>query len=121
MANTTKTSSKKKSQPLRFAHPFFTTTPPTSRARMTDHIQGTLNPIPPVKGNSSFTLADVIGQEGSDGIAAAGQITIHIAGDIRDVVRYYQAGSITEALIGLVQTSGTSAQTNQAAADAARK
>lgn len=81
MARVTKSNSKAKSQPLRFAHPYYTTTPPTSRARMTDHIQGTLNPIPSVKGDSSFTLADVIGKVGSDGIAAAGQITVHIAGD----------------------------------------
>jgi hypothetical protein len=81
MAKTSMISSKTKSQPLRFAHPYYMTTPPTSRARMTDHIQGTLNPIPPVKGDSSFTLADVIGKDGSDGIAASGQITIHITGD----------------------------------------
>lgn len=73
---------------MRFAHPYYTNVPPEKRPvhsvygqRMTDYIQGKLNPIPPVKGDSMFTLADVIGQEGSDGIAAAGQITIHVAGD----------------------------------------
>lgn len=88
MKKNAKTGTATKKQPLRFAHPFFTTTPPAKRTvstlhgqRMTDHIQGTLNPIPSVKGDSLFTLADVIGQEGSDGIAAAGQITIHVAGD----------------------------------------
>jgi len=75
-------------QPLRFAHPYFTNVPPAKRVlgkgqgqQMTDHIQGKLSPIPAVKGNSAFTLADVIGQAGSDGIAKSGSITIHIAGD----------------------------------------
>lgn len=88
----TKKKAQKKSKngqaPLRFAHPYFTPAPPGHRdlpkafgQRMTDHIQGTLHPIPPVKGNSAFTLADVIGQTGSDEIAAAGEIIIHIAGD----------------------------------------
>ena len=91
MAKTSKTTAaagKVSPQPLRFAHPYFTTIPPAQRKlgkgfgqRMTDYIQGTLSPIPAVKGNSTFTLADVIGQAGSDGIAAAGQIVIHIAGD----------------------------------------
>src|SRR5271165_5694799 len=87
-ATKTSTSNKTKPQPLRFAHPFYTNVPPAQRPvqkafgqRMTDHIQGTLNSIPPVKGDSLFTLADVIGQAGSDGIAAAGQIIIHVAGD----------------------------------------
>src|ERR1035438_8503717 len=78
----TETSNKAQTQPLRFAHPYFTNVPPAQRPvheaygqRMTDHIQGKLNPIPPVKGDSLFTLADVIGQAGSDGIAAAGHIT----------------------------------------------
>jgi len=68
-------------QPLRFAHPYYSTIPKEKRGRMTDHVQGKLNPIPPVKGDSRFTLADVIGKDGSNGIAAAGQITIHVAGD----------------------------------------
>lgn len=40
---------------------------------------------------------------------------------IRDVVAYYNAGSLTDALIGLVQSSGNNAQSNKTAADAARK
>ena len=82
------TATSDKTQPLRFAHPFYTNVPPAKRTvhsvhgqRMTDFIQGKLTPIPAVKGDSRFTLADVIGQQGSDGIAAAGKITIHIAGD----------------------------------------
>ena len=80
----TKPKPKKKAnpqQPLRFAHPYFSPKPPTQRPRMLDHIEGTLSPIPAVTGNSTFTLADVIGQQGSDEIANAGEIIIHIAGD----------------------------------------
>jgi len=40
---------------------------------------------------------------------------------IRDIVKYYHAGSLTDALIGLVQSSGNNAQLNQDSADAARK
>ena len=77
----------KKSQPFRFAHPFFTSLPPTERAktsdgrRMLDHIKSTLGPIPAVKGDSHFTLANVIGKTGADAIAKTNQITLHIAGD----------------------------------------
>jgi hypothetical protein len=73
---------------IRFAHPFYDTARPEQRAkqgsfghRMLDHIQGTLNPIPPVTGNGMLTLADVIGKAGSDAIEASNQITIHVAGD----------------------------------------
>ena len=74
--------------PLRFAHPFFDTVPPEKRAkvgtfghRMLEHIQGTLNPIPAVRGKSLMTLADVVGKAGADSIAASGQIIIHVTGD----------------------------------------
>jgi hypothetical protein len=40
---------------------------------------------------------------------------------LRDIVAYYHAGSLTDALIGLVQSSGNNAQTNKDAANAARK
>lgn len=75
-------------QNIRFAHPFYDTVRPEQRGkqgsfgqRMLDHIQGTLHPIPPVRGNGLMTLADIIGKAGSDAIAAANQITIHVAGD----------------------------------------
>ncbi len=78
----------KQVQTLRFAHPFFDTAQPDRRKpqgpfgqRMLDHIQGTLNPIPPVKGKSLMTLADVIGSSGAEAVAASGSITIHVAGD----------------------------------------
>ena len=73
--------------PLRFAHPFFTPTPPTQRTptphgrRMTDHIQGTLNAIPPVKGKSVMTLADIIGKQGADAIEKSGRLLFHATGD----------------------------------------
>ena len=81
MSNNKKPKNKKGQQPLRFAHPYFSPTPPTQRPRMLDHIEGKLSPIPPVKGDSSFTLADVIGQQGSDEIAEAGEMIMHVAGD----------------------------------------
>jgi hypothetical protein len=40
---------------------------------------------------------------------------------IRDIVSYYYAGSVNDALINLVQNSSNAATTNQAAAAAARK
>jgi Calcineurin-like phosphoesterase len=74
--------------PLRFAHPYFVPTPPAQRQkrplygqRMLDHVQGTLHPIPAIKGDGLMSLADVIGKENADGIAATNQITLHIAGD----------------------------------------
>ncbi|HTY57877.1 MAG TPA: metallophosphoesterase [Bacteroidota bacterium] len=78
----------KPAQAIRFAHPFFDTLQPDQRAstgpfgrRMLDHIRGTLHPIPPVRGSGRLTLADVIGNQGSDAIALSHQITLHIAGD----------------------------------------
>ena len=84
----TQASRLKSTGPLRFAHPFYDNVRPEQRAkqgsfgqRMLDHIQGTLRPIPPVRGNGLMTLAAVIGNAGSGAIAAANQITIHVAGD----------------------------------------
>src|ERR1700694_5382905 len=79
---------KSAASPLRFAHPYFVTTPPRQRQklpvygqRMLDHVQGTLHPIPAIKGDGLMTLADVIGKPNADAIAATNQITLHIAGD----------------------------------------
>jgi len=78
---------RKGKDPLRFAHPFYTTTPAPQRAltpygqRMTDHIQGTLNAIPPVKGTSVMTLADIIGQKGAAEIEKSGTLLFHATGD----------------------------------------
>ncbi|OYW74604.1 MAG: hypothetical protein B7Z37_16980 [Verrucomicrobia bacterium 12-59-8] len=75
-------------QPGRFAHPFFTLVPPEERSRvpgvgqrLTDHIKGTLLPIPAVRGDSTMTLADVIGKNGAKDIEANGLITFHAVGD----------------------------------------
>jgi len=78
---------RKGKDPFRFAHPFYTTTPAPQRAltpygrRMTDHIQGTLNTIPPVKGTSVMTLADIIGQKGAAEIEKSGTLLFHATGD----------------------------------------
>jgi hypothetical protein len=79
---------KSAASPLRFAHPYFDTTPPAQRRkrpvygqRMLDHIQGSLHPIPAIKGDGLMSLADVIGKQNADAIAATGEITLHIAGD----------------------------------------
>ncbi len=81
-------SKKKAEQTLRFAHPYFSPLPPDQRPKdavhgqqMLDYIQGTLHTIPPVKGAAAMTLADVIGKDATTRIAAAKQITFHVAGD----------------------------------------
>ena len=85
--STTTTRTRKGTAPLRFAHPFYTPIPPPQRTltpygqRMTDHIQGTLNAIPPVKGTSVMTLADIIGQKGAAAIEKSGTPLFHATGD----------------------------------------
>src|SRR5215475_1434928 len=73
---------------LRFAHPFFPTTPKPDRTtvpgvgrQMLDYVQGNLQPIPAARRTPTMTLADVIGQPGSDQIAASGAISFHAVGD----------------------------------------
>jgi hypothetical protein len=79
---------KRSAAPLRFAHPFFTTTPialrtavPGVGTSLIDHIQGNLEPVPAVKGNSVMQLADVIGAQASADIQASGSISFHSVGD----------------------------------------
>jgi hypothetical protein len=74
--------------PLRFAHPYFNPILPTRRSkhpaygqRMLDHIQGSLHPVPAIKGDGRMDLAGVIGKENAAAIEATNQITLHIAGD----------------------------------------
>ena len=73
--------------PFRFAHPFYTSVPPPVRKptahgrRMVDHIEGTLNPIPGVKGASMMTLADIVGKDSAAGIERSGTICFHSTGD----------------------------------------
>src|SRR5436190_8992228 len=73
--------------PNRFAHPFFTDTPPERRAptrygtRLTDHIKTTLNRIPPVKGKSVMTLADLVGTASAQALEQSGKLIFHSTGD----------------------------------------
>ena len=78
----------KKTPVLRFAHPFFTTTPVSQRAavpgvgkQLLTHIQGNLQRIPAAKRTPTMTLVDVIGQQGADEIASSGAISFHAVGD----------------------------------------
>lgn len=74
---------------LRYAHPFFTATPPEQRARipafkaqrMADFIHSAVGPIPPPKKNLVMDLKEIIGAEGATEVEATGQIQIHSTGD----------------------------------------
>src|SRR5580704_9196198 len=81
-------SRKTKSAPLRFAHPFFTSTPAAQRKvspatntkSMAQFASQKLGPIPKPTGDSSMELKDTIGQPGTDEIQAAGTIRFHATG-----------------------------------------
>jgi len=78
-----------KSPPLRFAHPFFTTTPPAQRRvdartgvqRMAQFAVGKLGPIPAPSRVPVMDLSEIIGQAGVDEINAAGAVRFHVVGD----------------------------------------
>jgi hypothetical protein len=77
-----------KVETLRYATPFFTTTPPDQRPvtqfgqRAQQFAAQNLGPIPkPRVSPPIMTLADVIGQPGSDELTAAGAVEIHAVGD----------------------------------------
>ncbi len=81
-------SAKGSAAPLRFAHPFFTTTPIAQRKpvpgvgkQLLGHIQGKLEPVPASKGTLVMMLADVIGAQASQDIQASGSILFHSVGD----------------------------------------
>jgi len=83
-----KSSTKRTSQPIRFAHPFFTTQPAAARkpvpgvgTRLLDHIKGKLEPIPAPSRTPVMTLADIIGAPGSQEIESSGSIRFHTVGD----------------------------------------
>src|ERR1035438_6808226 len=93
-----------KRTPLRFAHPFFTTTPMARRASVPGvgtsliaHIQGNLEPVPAVKGNSVMQLSDVIGAQASQEIQASGSISFHSVGDTGKSANSPQ-GDVAEAM-----------------------
>ncbi|PYU27387.1 MAG: hypothetical protein DMG32_07280 [Acidobacteria bacterium] len=80
--------SRRSSQPLRFAHPFYTSQPVAARkpvpgvgTRLVDHIKGNLEPIPAPTRTPSMTLADIIGTQGSKDIENSGAIRFHAVGD----------------------------------------
>jgi hypothetical protein len=78
-----------KPEPLRYAHPFFTTKPLAERAtsartgtkRMSDFASAHLGPIPPPRGTPVMDLADIIGKQSVDQIQASGTIRFHTTGD----------------------------------------
>jgi hypothetical protein len=83
-----KSTSTKSSEPLRFAHPFFTTTPASQRTavpgvgtQLLDYIQGNLQAIPAPTRTTPFTLAQIIGTQGAQQIEASGSIRFHTTGD----------------------------------------
>ena len=91
-------------QPLRFAHPFYTTTPLESRAavpgvgkQLIDHIKGKLKPIPVPTRKPLFTLAEIIGKSGAKDIEQSGSISFHTVGDTGKGVESAQ-GSVAEAM-----------------------
>ena len=75
--------------PLRYAHPFFTDTPPQGRAvdertgkkRMADFASAKLGPIPSPLRSPVMDLKDIIGQPGVAEIQTAGAIRFHVVGD----------------------------------------
>jgi len=74
---------------MRYAHPFFTATPPVRRPvdpalharRMSEVIQAKMGPIPPPRGTPTMQLVDIIGKQGVGEITAAGKIRFHSVGD----------------------------------------
>src|ERR1700753_2322696 len=75
--------------PLRYAQPFFTSTPPSRRAisprtgttSMANFAAEKLGPIPPPTRDPTMKLQDIIGQPGVDEIQQAGAIKFHVVGD----------------------------------------
>jgi Calcineurin-like phosphoesterase len=74
---------------LRYAHPFFTATPPDQRPadfspygqRMASWIAQSFGPIPPPDRDPVLQLADVIGADGVSEIETEGAIRFHAVGD----------------------------------------
>src|SRR2546423_447420 len=89
-------------EPLRYAHPFFTTTPPGRRPptfsvhgpRMSSWIAEKSGPIPPPQRNPVVELSEIIGSEGVKEIEAEGTIRFHAVGDTGrpDVHNAHQEG-----------------------------
>jgi Calcineurin-like phosphoesterase len=104
---TTKTTTRtavRKTPTLRFAHPFFTTTPPEARApvpgvgkQLLAHIQQKLQPIPAAKRTPTMTLAEVIGAQGETDVTNSGSISFHAVGDTGKSANSPQ-GAVAEAM-----------------------
>jgi hypothetical protein len=71
----------------RFAQPFFAPAPAAPRqpvhgvTRLTDWSKQHLGPLPPVTGDGTFGLTDVIGADGVQEIVDVGEIRFHALGD----------------------------------------
>ncbi len=84
-----KTNRKSNVAPLRFAHPFFTSTPPSQRktipsahaSRMSEWISQKLGPIPKPTREPVMDLADIIGAAAVTDIEKSGLIRFHATGD----------------------------------------
>src|SRR5579872_1178904 len=79
---------KKTSQVLRFAQPFYTTTPVENRPtipgigkRLVDYLATQLQPIPAPLRDPSMALAEVVGDAGASAIESWGTICFHATGD----------------------------------------
>lgn len=89
----------------RFAHPFFTSTPPSERQpvngliRMTDWSRQHLGPIPPVVRGGVMTLAEVIGDAGVAEIETAGEVRFHALGD-SGVGNAHEAEQVSDEMAG---------------------
>jgi hypothetical protein len=92
-------------RPGRFAHPFFTSTPPSERqpvnglTRMTDWSRQHLGPVPPVVRSGVMTLAEVIGDAGVAEIETAGEFRFHALGD-SGVGNAQEAEQVSEEMAG---------------------
>jgi Calcineurin-like phosphoesterase len=92
-------------QPIRWAHPFFTTTPKNQRkpvpgigTSLIDHVKGNLEVIPAPDREPVMTLGEIIGQAGSDEIQAARSILFHTVGDTGRGMDTPQ-GTVAEAMV----------------------
>jgi hypothetical protein len=71
----------------RYAHPFFLPASPAARqpvngaSRMTDWSKKQLGPVPPVTGDGTMSLTDIIGADGVAQIQKLGEIRFHTLGD----------------------------------------
>lgn len=82
------TAKRQTSKAMRFAHPFYTNTPPAKRRtvpglgkRMTDFIATKLLPFPDPQRDPTMTLDEIIGSQGVAEIQSQKSISFHAVGD----------------------------------------